>query len=171
MLALAQRAGHTDEGRLGTDLPRPRGQPKSRFIGDGCAEQHRRIAFGAARQQRHCLLRPLDTLCLNPELPDHRGEMPSLRLPLIDHQQRPPREQRSRSNVLQRGLHHLERNPESEGRATAIVPLHPDPPTHQLAELLADREAESRATEPTRGRTIGLREGFEHPLLLLLGEA
>ena len=46
-----------------------------------------------------------------------------------------------------------------------------DAAAHRLGQAAHDRQAEAGAAEAARGRAVGLHEGLEQPLALLLGEA
>ena len=71
----------------------------------------------------------------------------------------PRRQRRRRAHPEARG--------EPEGAPHPRHTLHPHLPTHQLGEVLGDDEAESRASEATRGRGVRLREALEEPSDLL----
>ncbi len=65
----------------------------------------------------------------------------------------------------------VESGREMKRAALAHFTVDPDPSLHQLDQLGGDGESQSRAAEPPRGGGVGLAEGFENVLLLVLGNA
>jgi hypothetical protein len=60
---------------------------------------------------------------------------------------------------------------EPERRSLVQAAVDADAPAHQLGELLDDRQAEAAAAVAARARRVDLREGVEHRVELVLGDA